>query len=83
MIISERIVLTYYTEDEVMAAAFPTHSGRQSVAGFSDQEVLQIFPHVVALAARDRQPQYDDERISYLRNVKHAITRLNILQAGH
>jgi hypothetical protein len=81
LVIGERTVLTYYTEDDLTAAAFPRNATRESVSGFSDQMVMQIFGRVMALASRERFPQYDDERITYLRQINRASARLKLLQA--
>jgi hypothetical protein len=79
----ERIILTYYMEDEIVRATFPMHERRESVAHFTDQMVNQIFNSALSLLPSDRGAQFGDDRGPYLRDINRAIARLRQLQAKH
>jgi len=81
MIQCERIILTYYLEDEIIRATFPPHERKESVPRFSDQLVSQIFNAAMPLVNSIPQPQNNEDRSPYLREINRAMARLRQLQA--
>jgi hypothetical protein len=81
MVQCERIILTFYTEEQIIRATFPRNTRKESVAQFPDRLVMQIFGSAMALVAKDNQPEFNDDRGPYLRDINRTSARLRQLQA--
>jgi hypothetical protein len=78
----ERILLTFYTPDEVLHGTFPSEVTKEKLAAMSDAAVAVLYDRSIAISSRLPASQFDDERGIYIRDITRASARLKLL-AGH
>jgi hypothetical protein len=79
---NERIILRYYTEDQLISAYFPKNVVRAEVNKLSEDQVLDIAAKVLMASDRNNLDEYKDDRAPYRRAMARAAARLAMLGAA-
>jgi hypothetical protein len=81
--LAERIVLKYYTDEEVLRGTFPSNITKESLPSLPDGLIVALFERSMAISNRLPASQFDDDRVIYLREITRGLSRIKQLSALH
>jgi hypothetical protein len=76
---SERVLLKYYTDEQILHATFPKAVTRASLDAMPDGNVVAFFNRSMELSSKLPPSQYEDDRVIYLRVIARGLSRLKQL----